>query len=118
RPDRNTPAMAPDTTRDTIRCDMTFSLRYMAGWRAPAVCVNTCVQTYVGMAGGGPVRAASEGDDHGRRAALGLAVMDRFDIVTVGVQHEGAVVAGMVFAVAGSAIVGAAIGQCGLVEGL
>ena len=53
--------------------------------------------------------------DRGRRALL-RAVEHRLDVVAVGVEHEGGVVAGVVGALAGRAVVRAAGGQRRLVE--
>src|SRR5690606_22862496 len=66
----------------------------------------------------GPWRADSEVDFHRSRTALRLAVIDGLDVVAVGIEDEGGVVAGMVWARTGAAVVGAAAGERGPVEGV
>ena len=59
-----------------------------------------------------------EADLHRGGAALVRAMIDRLDIVAVGIEQEGGVIAGMIGPLAGRAIVGAAGRQPRLVEGL
>jgi len=55
-------------------------------------------------------------DHHRFRTALCLAVIHRFDIIAVRVEHKGGVVAGMIMALTGGAVVLAAVGQRRLIE--
>src|SRR5688500_2871747 len=60
----------------------------------------------------------SERELHRLRTALRGSVVDGFDVVAVGVQREGAVVAEVVRALAGLAVVPAPVGECGAMEGV
>src|SRR5690606_12015639 len=56
-------------------------------------------------------------DDRGDGALIGT-VEDRFDIVAVRIEHETGIVTGVIVAFARWAVIGAAGGQSGLVEGV
>src|SRR5690348_11553677 len=60
----------------------------------------------------------SEAHGHGLGGLLRFAVEHDFDVVAIGIQHEGAVVAGMILALAGRAEVAAARREGGMIEAL
>lgn len=55
---------------------------------------------------------------HRLRAALCLTVINRFDIITIRVEHKGGVIAGMIDPLAGGAVVLAAMGERRLIEAI
>ena len=90
-----------DWHRCTALCVPQRRFRYA---RRLAVHAQRCRRQPVGAAGG------LERDLHRSRAAFRFAVEDGFDIVAVGVEDEGGVVAGVIRAFAGGAVVLAAAG--------